>query len=116
MTMRDELATMVLVELARREAEIAARPRPPAWKTWEAGPDADDRDYGPRYSPAWFGDTTTTEAGRVRLLRSLYRLAGAGLVAILKSEGGRLERIRLTPSGTRAVADLTPGGDQPVER
>jgi len=41
-------AAMVLIKLALREAEIAARPRPPAWKTWESRPDADDREYGPR--------------------------------------------------------------------
>ena len=46
MTTRDDLAAMLLTELARREEEIAARSRPPAWKTWEARPDADDREYG----------------------------------------------------------------------
>lgn len=116
MTMRDDLAAIVLAELARREAEIAARPRPPAWKTWEARPDADDREYGPRYSPTWFGDAAATEARRVRLLRTVYRLAGAGLVAVLKSEGGRLERIQLTPAGKQAVADLTAGSDRPAKR
>jgi hypothetical protein len=111
---RDDLAVLVLTELARREAEIAARPRPPAWRVWDVRPDADDREYGPRYSPAWFGDAATTEARRVRFLRTVYRLADAGLVAVLKSEGGRLERIRLTATGTQTVADLTTGGDHPV--
>jgi hypothetical protein len=103
MTTRDDLATMLLNELARRESEIAARPRPPAWKTWEARPDADDREYGPRYSPTWFGDRASTEARRVRLLRALYRLADAGLIDLTKSEGGRLERIRLTTAGKDAA-------------
>ena len=102
-TTRDELAALVLTELARREAAIAARPRPPAWKTWEARPDADDRKYGPRYSPTWLADVTADEAGRVRMLRTLYRLADAGLVELLKSEGGRLERVRLTDAGRASV-------------
>lgn len=107
---RDDLAAEVLTELARREAEIASRPRPPAWRTWDVRADADDREFGPRYSPAWFGDAAATEARRVRLLRTVYRLAGAGLVTVLKNEGGRLERIRLSAAGTRAVADLATGG------
>ena len=65
MTTRDDTAGLLLIELARREAEIEARPRPPAWKTWEARPDDDDREYGPRYSPTWFGDLTTTDRFRV---------------------------------------------------
>lgn len=95
-TTRDDLAMMVLTELARREAEIAARSRPPAWKTWEIRPDADDREYGPRYSPTWFSDATATEAGRVRMLRTLYRIVDSGLIELTKSEGGRLKRIKLT--------------------
>lgn len=105
-TMRDDLAALVLAEVARREAAIATRPRPPAWKTWEARPDADDREYGPRYAASWFGDATATEAGRVRMLRTLYRLADAGLVEITRSPGGRLERVCLTAAGRDAIADL----------
>ena len=102
---RDELAAMVLAEVARQCDAIRNRPKPPAWKTWEALPD-DDREYGPRYSPTWFGDATATEAGRVRLLRAVYRLADAGLLTIVKSEGGRLERVRLTKAGRDAAAEL----------
>jgi hypothetical protein len=109
MTTRDDLAVRVLTELARREAEIAARPRPPAWKVWEARPDADDREYGPRYSPAWLGDAATAEAGRVRALRAVYRLADGGLVEPTRSPGGRLERLRLTPAGRAAAATLAAG-------
>ena len=101
---RDELAAMVLAEVARQCDAIRNRPKPPAWKTWEAIPDDDDREYGPRYSPTWFGDATATEAGRVRLLRTVYRLADAGLLTLVKSEGGRLERVRLTKAGHKAVA------------
>jgi hypothetical protein len=102
MTTRDDLAAMLLTELARREEEIAARSRPPAWKTWEARPDADDREYGPRYSPTWFGDRAVSEAGRVRALRMVYRLADAGLVKLTRSPGGRLERLRLIALGRAA--------------
>jgi hypothetical protein len=106
---RDDLAILVLTELARREAEITTRPRPPAWRVWDARPDADDREFGPRYSPTWFGDAAATEARRVRLLRTVYRLADAGLVAVTKSEGGRLERLRLTADGRAAVAQTVEG-------
>jgi hypothetical protein len=104
-TTRDDLAAPVLTELVRREAVIAARAKPPAWKKWEARPDADDREFGPRYSPSWFGYAGDTEARRVRLLRTVYRLAEAGLVTVVKSEGGRLERLRLTDAGRAAVAE-----------
>lgn len=42
----------------------------------------------------------------MRLLRTVYRLAGAGLLTLVKSEGGRLERVRLTDEGRAAVAEL----------
>jgi hypothetical protein len=100
---RDELAALVLAEVARRCEAIRDRPRPPAWKTWETRDDDDDREYGPRYSPTWFGEVTATEAGRVRMLRTVYRLAEAGLLTLVRSEGGRLERVRLTKAGTKAA-------------
>lgn len=66
---------------------------------------ADDIVYGPLYSPGWFGERGATEARRVRLLRTVYRLDSAGLVDIVKSDGGRLERLRLTKAGRSAVAE-----------
>jgi len=107
---RDELAALILLELHRRCEAIRTRPKPPAWKTWDVRDHADDIDYGPRYSPSWFGDAADTEARRVRLLRTVYRLADAGLVDIVKSEGGRLERLRLTKAGREAVAELRTAG------
>jgi hypothetical protein len=107
---RDELAALVLTEVARQCDAIHARPRPPAWQPWAVREDEDDREYGPRYSPAWFGDATATEAGRVRLLRTVYRLAAAGLLILVKSEGGRLERVQLTKAGQDAVAELRKAG------
>jgi hypothetical protein len=106
---RDDLAAEVRTELARREAGIASRPRPPAWRTWDVRAGADDREFGPRYSPAWVGDAAATEARRVRLLRTVYRLADAGLLVTSTSEGGRLERIRLTADGRSAIAPATDG-------
>lgn len=107
---RDELAALVLVKVAQQCDTIGARPRPPAWKTWETRDDDADREIGPRYSPTWFGDATATEAGRVRLLRTVYRLADAGLLTLVKSEGGRLERVRLTKAGRDAAAELLANG------
>ena len=103
---RDELAALILLELHRRCEAIRTRPKPPAWKTWDVRDHADDTEYGPLYSPGWFGEHGATEARRVRLLRTVYRLADAGLVDIVKSEGGRLERLQLTKAGREAVAEL----------
>ena len=107
---RDELAALVLAEVARQCDAIAARPRPPVWQSWAAREDAADRERGPRYTPRWFGDAAATEAGRVRLLRALYRLADAGMLTLEKSEGGRLERVRLSKAGRDAAAELRKAG------
>jgi hypothetical protein len=103
---RDELAALVLLEVERRCEAIRTRPRPPAWKWWATRDDAADRECGPRYSPTWFGGAAATEAGRVRFLRTVHRLAEAGLLTVVKSEGGRLERVRLTPAGHDAANSL----------
>jgi hypothetical protein len=103
---RDELAALVLLKVDQHCEAIRDRPKPPAWKTWAAMEDEAGRRYGPRYSPGWFGDAGATEARRVRLLRTVYRLADAGLLVVVKSEGGRLERVRLTDAGAAAVAEL----------
>lgn len=103
---RDDLARLALLEVDRQWEAARSRPRPPAWRCWALQEYENDLEYGPRYSPTWFGDLTGTEAGRVRVLRTLYRLADAGLVIVVKSEGGRLERLRLSPEGREAVASL----------
>jgi DNA-binding PadR family transcriptional regulator len=47
------------------------------------------------------------EAGRVRALRTLYRLSADGLLTLVKSEhGNRLQRVKLTDAGRAAVAEL----------
>jgi hypothetical protein len=104
---RDELAAMILREIATRENEMATRPELPACRRWDRRNYDTDREHGPRYSSAWFGRATDTEARRVRVLRMVYKLADAGLVDITRSEGGRLERVRLTAAGRAAVTELT---------
>lgn len=101
----DDLNEVVLLEIYRQCEAIRVRGKPAAWRSWEVNRDMDDREYGPRYSPAWFGDGT--EAARVRLLRTVYRLHAAGLVKAVKSEGGRLERVKITAKGAKVVAELT---------
>jgi hypothetical protein len=107
---REDLARLVLIEVERQCEAVRSRPRPPAWQRWAVWEHEDDLEYGPRYTPTWFGDLTATEAGRVRVLRCVYRLADAGLLTIVKSEGGRLERVRLTPAGTETAAELRDAG------
>jgi hypothetical protein len=102
----DDLANAVLCEAAARWDEARARPKPPRWHSLDAAEYELARDFGPRYSPTWFGDLTATEAGRQRVLRTVYRLAGAGLLEVFKSAAGRLERVRLTGEGRAAVAGL----------
>jgi hypothetical protein len=89
----------ILAELAEREMEIATRPEPPSWRHWERVPLELDRELGPVYSPRWFGDETATNAGRQRFLRAIYALEQRGLLVIVRSEGGRLERLKLTEAG-----------------
>ncbi|QDV34100.1 hypothetical protein [Tautonia plasticadhaerens] len=103
---RDDLARLVLIEVQQRCEAIRSRPRPPQWKCWSVLKHDLDVAHGPCYSPRWFGDASATEAGRVRLLRAVYRLADSGLLTIVKSEGGRLERVRLTASGDEAATEL----------
>jgi hypothetical protein len=103
---RDDLARLVLLEVARQTEAARSRPRPPRWQTWNVWLYEADLEYGPKYSPTWFGDLTATEAGRVRTLRAVYRLSDAGLLLLTKSEGGRLERVQLTEAGQRAVDEL----------
>lgn len=108
---RDELTRLVLIEVARQCAAVLARPAPDLYQSdnlsrWRHG---EDVKYGPRYSPVWFGEIADTEARRVRVLRTLKRLAEAGLIVLVESEAGRLSRVRMTPAGLQAVAELTGG-------
>jgi hypothetical protein len=94
---------LILVELYARELEIAELPDPPAWKRWEVEPLQLDREFGPSYSPTWFDDLTATNAGRQRFLRAIYDLEGRGLLEVIRSQRGRLERLRTTEAGRKAI-------------
>jgi hypothetical protein len=107
---RDDLAKLVLLEVARQCEAVRARTPPPAWQTWAVRDYETDHEFGPSYSPTWFGDATATDARRVRFLRTVYRLADAELLIVVKSEGSRLERVRLTKAGRDAAAELRTAG------
>jgi hypothetical protein len=109
-----QLNEAVLVEIARQQRRIKRRRRPEPWRRWDVARDQDDRTFGPLYSPRWFGPAAATEAGRVRHLRAVYALADCGLVQVVKSEGGRLERVRLTPAGRTAAAAIAAAGPSDV--
>lgn len=100
---RQELAELLLLELAEQTEAIRLRPRPPAWKRWYVLEDELDREFGPKYSPAWFGPMP--DALRVRILRTIYHLDKIGLLTVSKN-GGRLERLQLTAEGWKMVAEL----------
>jgi hypothetical protein len=105
---RAKLDVLVLGELARRMEAIRRRRKPPRYYTSEYREDSEDRELGPRYTPLWFGELTAEEAGRQAVLRTVYRLAAAGLVQVAKcaGEGRRLERVKLTKAGKEALAEL----------
>jgi hypothetical protein len=106
---RDGLARPVLLEFGRRERAIADREPPPAWQRWAVRGRDDDVGYGPKYSPKWFGGAGATEARRVRPLRVVHKLGESGLLTLVVSEAGRLQRVRLTEAGRAAVAELRTG-------
>lgn len=109
---RDELGERILREVLKREAAVKRRPKPEKWQRWLMNADADEREYGPRYSSyEWFGDLS--DANRVRLLRVLYALEDAGMLVPVKSENGRLQHVRLTAAGRKAAMKLKAGKAEP---
>jgi len=111
---------LILTKCLRLMREIAERPRPRRFSLAEAAWE-DDREYGPTYSPGeWFpaprDGLALTEAGRVRFLRAVWRLADEGLlVPVLPFRGKRLERIRLTQAGEKVAAELLAAEDAALE-
>jgi hypothetical protein len=103
---KDDLTRLVLLGIRDHCEAARSRPRPPEWKWWEIREYENDLEFGPSYSPTWFGEVTASEAGRVRVLRTIYHLAHAGLVTLVKTPGGRLERLKMTPMGLREVRSL----------
>lgn len=100
--MLTDIERSILTELAAREAAIAARPEPPAYRSWDRHNWQLDREHGPRYSPSWFGEGASTEAGRQRHYRAVRRLGGLGLLEEVVTPGGRLVRLKSTPAGREA--------------
>jgi hypothetical protein len=103
---RDELAGIVLAGVKRQCDEIRSRPKPETRQWWLFGQHELDLEFGPLYSPNWFENLTPTNAGRIRVLRVTYSLADAELLTLVKSAGGRLERIHLTATGQRSARRL----------
>ena len=67
-----------------------------------------ERDFGPRYVPSeWFGDLVNKQ--RQAYLRAIGDLERAGLVEVLRSDGGRLTNLRLTAKGLKKAKSLLKG-------
>jgi len=97
-----------------RQESIQGTPRPADWQSWLIREWEADREHGPRYSPtAWFGELSDAE--RQNFMRGVYRLAAAGLLVLFKSEGGKLQRVKLTPAGETKAAELTAGMEASVD-
>jgi hypothetical protein len=100
---------VILMECLKRQDEIAARPNPPKGRRWERLELDELREYGPRFSvPDWFGDEDgfIPERYRSRFLRTVWKLAEAGLVRATRT-GARLSHIRLTDAGRAALTGAT---------
>jgi len=109
--MRTEHARILIECLARQNA-IAATPEPASWEWWNVREHRDCLTYGPRYEPAkWFGGLTNAQ--RQRYMRAVYDLDAEGLLLAFKSEGNRLQRVKLTEAGLARAAKLEAPVDAP---
>lgn len=109
-----ETEHLVLTTCRDLEAEIAGRKNPPKSQHWERVDFDELKRYGPRYLPsAWFGGgRPLPEKHRVRYLRAVNRLIEAGLLAGTTSrDSNRLQHIKLTPAGIRAIAPPADKGE-----
>jgi hypothetical protein len=107
---RDELVEFVLITVQARQEAVRSRPHPPRWHWWEVNAQEADLELGELYSPSWFGAIASTEAGRLRMLRLIHKMAERGQVTITRSEGGRLQRVKLTAKGSRQATTLRKAG------
>jgi len=109
---RNDLAEAVLICVAEVHEEVRAAPPPPKWRAWDYDRYQENLELGPPYSTIrWFGALAASEAQRVACLRTVYRLADAGLLEIMKNEwGSKLQRIRFTEAGQAVVAKLRNAG------
>lgn len=108
MSRQEDLAEAILIRVAEAHEEVRAAPVPPKWRAWDYDRYQKNLEFGPPYSTIrWFGTLAVTEAGRVACLRTVYRLADAGLLEVIKNEwGSKVERVRLTEAGMAVVAEL----------
>jgi Winged helix DNA-binding domain len=100
----------VLLEVLKRTDLLKTAPAPKKYLQWDYQRWQDEQEYGPRWAPGeWFGGRAgLTDRERMSLLRSLRRLASAGLVVLWTDpDGGRDMNVKLTPSGERAARRLT---------
>ena len=111
--MRTEHAR-ILVECRARHYAITVAAEPPDWKPYEVREHFDGVEHGPRYLPGeWFG--RLSDAERQRYMRAVYDLDAEGLLVAFKTEGGRLQRIKLTPAGETKAAELTASTEAVVD-
>lgn len=100
----------ILLEAARRMADLDRQEPPPAWRIWDRQPFDEQRENGPEYRPFdWFGPHS--EAERVRYLRAIRRLETAGLLVTHQRLGRRLSHVKLSPLGQEIAQRLIEGRD-----
>jgi hypothetical protein len=107
----NDLSELVLMLIAEQCEQARCAREPAAWRTWDVERWQTDREVGPVFSSIrWFGTLADSEAKRVRCLRCVKRLHGAGLVSIIKGKSGlKVERVKLTERGWSAVEELRSG-------
>jgi hypothetical protein len=105
---QNDLAEAVLLCVAEIHEEVRAAPPPPKWRAWDYDRYQENLEFGPPYSTIrWFGALAASEAQRVACLRTVYRLADAGLLKVVKNEwGSKVERVKLTDRGEEVVNQL----------
>jgi len=108
--MKQDIAELVLRTIDAKHREARAATPPPLWLPLRSEEHRDAVAMGPRYSPQWFGDLAADNAGRVRLLRTVHELVDAGFISATFSDGGRLQRVKLSEAGEAAVAELNRQG------
>jgi hypothetical protein len=95
----------ILLECRRRTLALETDPEPPAWKTWEVDDWLEQAEHGPFFSiPSWFD--TTADYMRMRYLRAIGDLEGAGLLVTYRRWGRKLTAFRLTDAGMKLAGEL----------
>lgn len=104
-----------ILTACRDQMRLLAASKPPAaWKKWEVAEREELLEYGPVYRPTeWFGDMSNAQ--RQALLRAIYDLEAAGLVAPWARRGGKLTNLKLTEAGERLAAGLVDAEAQTTE-